>query len=341
MRNKIFNIIVMILSVGIFVSFFVFSHGYTLLTKQLKTLNINWIFIALLSMVVFWLMETTILYIVAKTLYSTESLFAKSLKFAMTGQFFGAVTPFNSGSQPSQLYAMVDSGIPAGPAGSILMVKFIIHEIILTLYSVLVLIFKFSYFNSKIPNFLYFCIFGFILNTSIIFFALFFIASNELSRKFLGAILKILHKVRIVKDIDSTYKRFEVELKSFHKNSKFIAQHMSMCTFASALTFLQWTAYYSIPYFIYRSFGFNSEDIWTMIAAHVFLTMFMSCIPLPGAEGGAEGGFYLIFGLFFKRNTIVSAIFIWRIIIYYSCIGVGSIFTLVLQNAKVKEKGIT
>lgn len=338
MKNKIFNIIIMIVSVSIFVSFFIFSNGYNLLTKHLKTLNIYWLCAAFLCMVIFWLLETVILFIISRTIYRADHLFMKSLRFSMIGQFFGAVTPFNSGSQPSQLYAMIENGIPAGPSGSILMVKFIIHEIILTLYSVLALIFKFNYFNSKIPHFIYFCIFGFILNASIIFFALFFIANKKISSVLLRMIIKILYKIKVVKDVEFTYKKFEDELKSFHRNSAFIAQHMGLCLASSILTFLQWTAYYSIPYFIYRSFGFGSADIYTMIAAHVFLTMFMSCIPLPGAEGGAEGGFYLIFGLFFRSDTIISAIFIWRIIIYYSSIGVSSIFAIALPNTRLKSK---
>ena len=63
----------------------------------------------------------------------------------------------------------------------------------------------------------------------------------------------------------------------------------------------------------------------------------MAIIPLPGAEGGAEGGFYLIYSLFFKSDTIITAIFIWRILTYYSSIAIGSIFTLVFPNANLKK----
>jgi len=74
-----------------------------------------------------------------------------------------------------------------------------------------------------------------------------------------------------------------------------------------------------------------------MISAQVFLTMFMSCIPIPGAEGGAEAGFYLIFGIFFKASSIVPAIFIWRLITYYLTIAVGSIFTVLLPNRSINK----
>ena len=110
-----------------------------------------------------------------------------------------------------------------------------------------------------------------------------------------------------------------------------------MCFYASTFTFLQWIAFFSIPYCIYRSFGFNSADILTMITGQIFLMNFMAIIPLPGGEGGAEGGFYLIYSLFFKSDTIITAIFIWRVLTYYSSIAIGSIFTLVLPNAHLKK----
>lgn len=335
MKNKIFNFLIVILCAVIFISFFIFSNGFSSLSNQLKTININWIILAIFCIIMFWLFETIILYIITKTLYKSEhNLFIKSIKFAMIGQLFSAITPFQSGSQPAQLYIMSENDIPAGASGSILMIKFIIHQATLTLYSILVLTTSFGYFNSKIKYFLFFCIIGFVINTLIIIFAIIFSASPTITKKALKIILKILNKIKLIKNKEKTYDSLEEELLNFHKNSAFISKNMKMCIKASVLTFLQWTVYYSIPYCIYRSFGFNDAALWTMISAQVFLTMFMSFIPLPGAAGGAEGGFYVIFGIFFKDNSIVPAIFIWRIITYYSCIAAGGLFTLILPNKK-------
>lgn len=332
MKNKIFNSVVVILSTFVFLSFFIFSNGLNNLGKQLRTLNIYWIVTAVLCIIIYWTFETFILFIITKTLYPSGHLLVKSLKFAMLGQFFSAVTPFQSGGQPAQLYSMSKNGIPVGFSGSILMTKFIIHQVTLTIYLILVLIFKFNYFSSKINHFLYFCIFGFIINAIIIMFAILFTVNSKATNKILGFVLKFLKKIKIIKNLEFTYEKLEMELLSFHENSAFIVKHVGMCIFTSILTFIQWTAYYAIPYCIYRSFGFNYADIWTMIAAQVFLKMFMSFIPLPGAAIGAEGGFYMIFGIFFSTSSIVPAIFLWRIITYYSCIAVGSIFTLILPD---------
>jgi uncharacterized protein (TIRG00374 family) len=338
MRNRIFNGIVVIILGCIFLSFFIFSHGFADLEEKFESLNPYWILIAILCIITFWLLEIIILYIITKTLYTTRHLFIKSIKFGMIGQLFSALTPFQSGMQPAQLYAMTENGIPAGYSGSILMVKFIIHQATLTIYSIIVLLTTFSFFNSKVKYFLYFCIFGFVVNTLIIIVAILFSVNDKLTRNILKFSLKLLSKIKIVKDTDAAFEKFDTELISFHESAAYISKHVWMCIFSGLLTFLQWTVYYAIPYCIYRSFDFNSYILWTMISAQVFLTLFLSFLPLPGAAVGAEGGFYIIYGIFFKSstNTLVPALFFWRIITYYFTLGAGGLITVLLPNKKLE-----
>ena len=337
MKNKTFNIIVLVLSTGIMFYFFIYSHGLEALIKQSKTLNRYWITLSVFCIVLFWIFETIILHIITKALYSEHKLFLRSFKFTMIGQFFGAFTPFSSGSQPAQIFAMTEVSIPAGSAGSILMIKFIIHEVVYLIYLIIALLFKFSFFNSKIHYFKYFCVIGTLINILIIMFALMFSINSKIPKKIIEFIFKILSKVKFVKNPEEKCEKVQLELTSFHDNAAFISNNKYICAIASFFTFLQWMAYYTIPYCIYRSFGYNSATIFSMITAQVFLTMFMSCIPLPGAEGGAEAGFYLIFGIFFNANSIVPAIFIWRLITYYLTIAVGSIFTVILPNTNMNK----
>lgn len=332
MRNKIFNLLVVIVLACIFLYLFIFSNGLTKLITQFKTLNLIWLIIAGFCIIMFWLFESFILYIITKSLCHTDHLFIKSIKTAMIGQFFSAITPFQSGGQPSQLYVMTENDIPVGFSGSILMIKFIIHQATLTLYSLIVILLEFNFFNSKIPYFIYFCFLGFTLNTIIIIFALIFSINDKLTGKILNVLLKIFRKIKFLKTVENKYEHIEEELKSFHESAAFISKNAKLCIFSSILTFLQWTVYYSIPFCIYKSFGLSSAHLWTMISAQVFLTMFMSFIPLPGAAVGAEGGFFLIFGIFFKGESIVPAIFMWRIITYYSSIAAGGLASVLLPN---------
>lgn len=332
MKNRILNVAIVAVSAFIFLSFFIFSNGLSDLVHKVKTLQTGWLVMAVLCLILFWLMEGVILYVLTKTFHKTDKLFLKSIRFGMIGNFFSAVTPFQTGSQPAELYAMTESGIPAGFSGSVLMLKFIIHQGTLTLYSLLVLVTSYHYFSSKIQYFLFFCMFGFVFNTVIILVALMFSINERMTHSILMFILRFLHRIRLVKEISTTYSMLETELKSFHESTAIMSKHVSMCVKASFYTFIQWTAYYTIPYCVYRSFGFDSASIWTIISAQVFLTLFMSFIPLPGAAVGAEGGFYVIYSMFFIGNTLVPAIFLWRIMTYYMTIAAGSIFTVLLPH---------
>lgn len=336
MKNKMLNIIVVLLSACIFFSFFVFTKGVHSIVQELKTLNIYWMFLAVVAVILFWTFETMTLYTITKKLYTGEHLLFKSIKFQMIGQFFGAITPLGAGSQPAQLYAMTEAGIPGGLSGSILMIKFMIHEAVNIFCLVIALLFKFNYFNSKIKYFLYFAIVGVVINIAVMLLSISVVVNRKITEGILSFILNGLGAIRIIKDVKSKQEKIKKELKSFHENVILIGRHIDMCVYALSYTILQWITYFSIPYFIYRSFGFNSEYLWTIMAAQVFLTIFMSAIPLPGAEGGAEGGFYIIFNLFFKANTVI-ALFIWRVITYYLSILVSSIFILILPNSHLKK----
>lgn len=174
MKNKTFNILILLISTGIMLYFFVFSHGFQSLIIHLRYLDGFWIVLSLFLILMCWVFEAGVLHVVIKSLYGGKIFFSNSFRLTMIGQFFGAFTPFSSGSQPAQLYAMNEMGIPIGASGSILMIKFIIHEIVYLIYLIIAIIFKFSFFSSKINYFLQFCFFGFLLNISIILSSAFF-----------------------------------------------------------------------------------------------------------------------------------------------------------------------
>src|SRR5471030_2547558 len=100
MKNKTFNLIVIMVSACIFLSFFLFTKGLNSLIEDLKTLNTVWILLSVILMLLFWVFETLALYIIIKTFHKTSNLLIKSFKFEMIGQFFAAFTPFSAGSHP-------------------------------------------------------------------------------------------------------------------------------------------------------------------------------------------------------------------------------------------------
>jgi uncharacterized protein (TIRG00374 family) len=322
MKNYRLNFIIGIASGVIFVFLIIFTNGWMDLIHQMKNLRIQWIIVAALAMLLYWVLE-------AKALQSVVALMKKDYKFkqafriTMIGQYFNSITPFASGGQPMQMYALTKQDLGAGSSGSALMIKFIIYQSILTIYSLVLILWKSAFFKSKMSNLFYLIGIGFIVNASVIICLIIFSRYRKLTHKLILGLSKILEKFKLVNNISELEVRINNNLDQFHDNMEIVKHSKEIMIKAVIYTTAQLTIYFSIPYFIYLSFGMTGASIGSMIAGTAFVIMLTSFIPLPGAVGGAEGAFYMFFTLFFISNNIMAAILLWRLITFYSCIIFG------------------
>ena len=322
MKNYKFNLILGIASVGIFVLLIILSHGWMDLIHQMNNLQIQWLIAAIFFMVLYWIFEAKIL---QKTVFlmKKDYKFKEAFKVTMIGQYFNSITPFASGGQPMQLYALTKQGLVAGKAGSALMIKFIMYQAILTIYSLILIFWKLDFFRRKTSNLFYLIAIGFLVHASVIICLIVFSKYRRLTHKFIMVFSKILKKFKAVKDISKLEISINDNLDQFHDNME-IAKHSKGLIFEAIIyTILQLTVYFIIPYFIYLSFGMKDANLGSMIAGTSFIMMITAVIPSPGGIGGAEGAFYMLFSLFFAANNIMAGILLWRLITFYSCIIFG------------------
>lgn len=322
MKNYKFNSIVGITSGVIFILLIIFTNGWTDLIHQMNNLQIQWIVVAILAMILCWVFE-------AKTLQTIIFLknknynFKQAFRVTMIGQYFNSITPFASGGQPMQLYALTKQDIGAGISGSALMIKFIIYQSILTIYSLILILWKSAFFKSKMSNLFYLVAIGFTVNASVILFLVIFSKYRKLTQKLINVLSKILGKFKFIKDMSKLEVNINNNLDQFHENMEIVKHSKKIIIKAVMYTTMQLTIYFSIPYFIYLSFGMRGASIGSMIAGTAFVIMLTAFIPLPGAVGGAEGAFYMFFTLFFIASNIMAAILLWRLVTFYSCIIFG------------------
>lgn len=116
-----------------------------MMLESVKTLAPKWLLIGLICIGLYVGVETIIQYMLTNKMQRGHSLW-NAFKVVMTGQFFNAITPFASGGQPMQAFIMAKQGVPVGTSISILMTKFIIYQLILTLYSMIALLIQMPFF---------------------------------------------------------------------------------------------------------------------------------------------------------------------------------------------------
>lgn len=295
--------------------------------QALKSMNKWWLLSAMGLILLYWLIETKIVHLLINKLYKKKR-FKDAFKVSMIGQFFSGITPFATGGQPAQLVLLTKLDIPVGMGSSMLMSKFIIYQGILVLYAAVLLILKANMFLSNINNLFLLVLIGFGVNLIVISTLVFISVSKSTNKKVLSKIIKILYKIKLIKNLNMVQLKIAKNIEEFHQQVAILSRHKLLVFKMALLTFFQLTCYFLVPYCLYRGFGLTGVSIVDIIAATAFVLMVTSFIPLPGGSGGAEGGFYIIFGMFFIGKYIVPAILVWRIITYYMWMIIGGVWML-------------
>ncbi len=100
------------------------------------------------------------------------------------------------------------------------------------------------------------------------------------------------------------------------------------------------TILYVLPYAVALALGIDihTSDLLDVIALSSFVVIANSFIPIPGASGGTE----IIFGLLFRglMGSLTGAVmFLWRFSSYHIVVLIGGIVFAFLQSKFDKQKG--
>lgn len=294
--------------------------------EEFKRVTPIWMGASFLCIGLYWLIEAIIQHLLVEKMHTTHS-FWNSFKVTMTGQFFNAITPFSSGGQPMQAFMMTKDGIPVGTAVSILITKFIIYQIILTIYSFIVLLAKIRFFYTHINGLVWLAILGFLVNVAVVILLLSTVFMQTPLKRIAFACVNLLKRMRIIKDTFVIKKKIIFQINLFRKNMQVLKTNWQLLIKVMVLTIGQLTVYFLIPYSVYRAFGLKGTTLFLIVAATAFIVMFSSFMPLPGGSGVAEGSFFLFFQLFFPTTVLPTAILCWRVVTFYVPLCVGGLMT--------------
>ena len=346
----IFNVLVFGITIYLIIYFFVSENGMIDLFKSPDNFNFVWIIVGIIVYYTNILFDTFVTMIFIRSKYP-DFRFIDSLKVAMVGVFFGAVTPSNTGGQPMQLYLMSKMNVSVGFGSACMTQKFIVYQILNGIISVLAIIIKFDYFKTAFTGIWssLFIIFGFL--TQLIVTALFLVVSfsHKLTSKLIRLLDRLMHKIKFIKNPDDKIKSLTEQVEIFHDGNKMLFDNPKMMVGIYVLVFLQILTILSIPYFVYLSFDLhtiaiaNSQvplTLFDTVCIQSFVLFTSNLVPLPGASGGAELAFNMYFGSFFvfgDVNKIKPAILLWRFITYYGAIIITAPFSYLTRGKKVDD----
>lgn len=318
------------------------QYSIQALWKMMLGMRPLWILAALGLMVVYWVFESLGLHLAVSRFVPTQNP-GDTFCATMIGQFFNCITPFSSGGQPMQAWYLVKKGVSLSFASCSLLIKFIVYQFVLTIYSALTLLLCFKSFAGRISSIGWLIFVGFGVNLLVITGLLCLGFLRRPTEKVLYGSVSLLKKVKLISEqaASKAKERIQKELMEFYEGFAQIRQDIGGILAMSALTAVQLTAFFLIPLCIFYAFGLGKADVLLMICAGAFVLNFTSFIPLPGAAAGAEIGFHTIFSIFFPTHILSVAILFWRLLTFYLPICVGGCFTATAGVWRKNKKQIS
>ena len=289
----------------------------------LKNVNKKFILIAVLSMCIYVICEALNISRTLKNL-NEKSSFWKNIKYALIGFFFSGITPAASGGQPMQIYYMHKEKISVANSTLALLINLCSMQVVTISLALISIIFNHKYLTGPLGGFF---VLGIVLNMSALILLAFAIFSKNSLKKIVDFFIKMVKKLKF-KHADQIEQKIEKEIEKYQVGSKYVKDHKKLMLKTLLTTYLEFIAFYSVTYWVYRAFSFNEYNIVQIISIQSMLYGTVSGIPSPGAVGVTEGGFIEIFKTVFPQSLLRSAMILNRGINFYLLMVVSGVVTI-------------
>ncbi len=284
-----------------------------------------------------WILESTIILLSLRLIDKKISI-REAINLAIIGNFFSAVTPFQTGGQPFQMYLLNKNfNVEYGKSALVFLIKeivaFIVRISLFIAIPIFITFFKFEYNLSRNVNLA--------INIGLLFYLLIsflILLAIFKPKKIAYFIEKIVMKIfpqktseKIIEEIEKNIHLFEEGKKSINKSNL----KELILIFITSLS--QWLSSLFLPVTLLKGLGSNSPILSIIFVTIIFLLSIVY-VPTPGTSGAAELGIAFLFSSFLPRQPLIAFILLWRFFYYYLTIIVGGFFIFKEFLKKRKKK---
>ena len=309
------------------------DQSITEILDVLNNVTMKYVYIGIACMAVYLVLEGVNIRRTLKAL-GEKTTYIQCIKYSLIGFFFSSITPAASGGQPMQIYYMHKDKIKVANSTLALLINLTSMQITTISLAIFSLIVNYKFMNRVL---IILFIVGISLNATALGLLLIGILSKRLSKALIKFAIMFLKFFR-VKNRYSKEKKILKELKLYQESAKYVKKNKALMIKIFITTIIQFSIYYSIAYWTYRSLGFNSNNIFELTTMQSVLFATVSGIPSPGAVGVSEGAFIEIFRNIYPTHMIKSATLLHRGINFYLFVLISGIIVIINDIKSRKEK---
>ena len=246
----------------------------------------------------------------------TVSFRKQAIPYALAGFFFSGITPFSSGGQPMQLYAMHRDGISTARGTVSLAMELASFQAASVTLAGAGLLYFHTFILERSGFAASLLLLGFAANLALLSLLLLAIFVPSSISRITDAIAALLQKLHFAKAAQfcAAADNWAADYQGCAACLRGTPQK-AVLLFATSL--LQLSAMHSIPYWVALSLGVHSVTFLQVTALQAVLFLVVSLIPLPGGTGASEGGFLLLYTSVFTGGALETAMLLSRFASFY------------------------
>ena len=320
------------------VLYLVFKDNYVQIIEMIQTIHPIWFLILMALVMSYHLFIGWNLKILVN---------ARHIKYSMVDGFINAliasfghgVTPSASGGQVFQMYVFRRQKVNAADAAGALWADFIIYQITMVVVFFLLIVLRFNYFRSNFSNLFLVVLLGFVVNSAVILVLLVGVKSKRIYNAITHGVINLLVKLHILKNGQNALDNLNLQLNSFKECADEFCNQPIIIAKCVALQVARLLLYYAIPFFVYLSMDIRpivdtsgAMLLLDCICLTAYVSMINAFIPIPGASGGTEAIFVLMFSTLFGNVQAGAIMALWRLFTYYLIMVIGALTFILFKH---------
>jgi len=305
--------------------------------RTIKQANGYFLLLGIGCVFIYWSLEAVMLLKLMRR-DNPDETFHFAWTVTMIGQYYNLITPSATGGQPLQLYEMSRKNYTFGSGTAVLVQKYALYQVSVTFLAIIATILSITTLHQSLEAAKWLIAIGLIVNIAGVVL-IFILAFNVNAAKtiMLGC-LELLLKFRILKNATKYREKVKHFIREYQIAIEELKSHKLQTLKLFAVSISQILVLYSVNYWVYRSLGLHDSNVVTIISLQAILYVAVAFVPTPGAAGGAEAGFLLLFGPIYGLGNTAVAMIIWRLISFYFIILFGGIYLSVHSIRIGKDK---
>ena len=325
-KKSIVRNIILLVALIIIVFIVLFSmNDIESIWETIKKCNYNYLLIAVALLIGYCLFFQISMTILVKRKHRWIDTF-DTMCISGSEFFFNGITPFSTGGQPFQVYGFKRKGIRISDSTSILLYNFLCYQIALNIVLILSISIYFKQIMEELPNQMWLIIVGFLINF-ITMLVILILGRSKKAAALMMKFMKFLCKFKLFKRIlGKKINKIGHSIENMQNVFKEASSHIKTTICSIILKVIAFCFYYSIPFIIYQALGvkIGAGDLFFMLAMSAFACAIAVWVPTPGATGGIEVAFNVLFSQISvikasgdPQTLAASAMILWRFITYY------------------------